>query len=191
MNKMYLFLSSLIISLGLVACGGSSSESNDPTFSLKSSSFSAGSAIPSKYSKNGANISPQLEWENAPTDTKSFAIIMDDLDAEPHAGKTWVHWNVFDISNGTMSLAEDASLNTMPAGSIEGMNSYATASYGGPNPPSNDPDHDKHTYNFFVYALNVENLTIDSSIAFDRAKFEADFSDKIMDKASFTATYTK
>lgn len=189
MNNIYIFVFSFIITLSLTGCGGGN---DDPAFELKSNSFLADSVIPNKYSRRGGNISPQLEWKNEPSNTKSFAIIMDDLDAKPHSGgKTWVHWNVFNINKATKSLPEDASVKNMPSGSIEGMNSSASARYRGPNPPENDTYHAYHTYHFFVYALNVDNLTIDTSIAFDRIKFEADFSNEIIDKAGFSATFSR
>ncbi|MEN6330804.1 MAG: YbhB/YbcL family Raf kinase inhibitor-like protein, partial [Smithella sp.] len=54
---------------------------------ITSSAFAEGSNIPSKYTCDGQDISPPLEWKDAPEGTKSFALISDDPDAPMG---TWV-----------------------------------------------------------------------------------------------------
>ena len=56
----------------------------------------------------GKNISPQLEWNNAPKGTKSFAITIYDPDAPTGSG--WWHWVVFDISKDTNQILSNASV---------------------------------------------------------------------------------
>ena len=61
---------------------------------LKSSAFTNGGEIPSKYTCEGGDLAPPLEWENVPEKTRSLVLIVDDPDApDPRAPKmTWVHW---------------------------------------------------------------------------------------------------
>jgi Raf kinase inhibitor-like YbhB/YbcL family protein len=59
------------------------------TMKVTSSAFQAGQAIPAKYTCEGADISPPLEWSGVPAAAKSLALICDDPDAP---GGTWVHW---------------------------------------------------------------------------------------------------
>src|ERR1035438_6847456 len=61
---------------------------------IKSSSFHEGSVIPSKYSCEDENISPQLHWNEVSKYIKSYAIILDDPDAP---GRDFVHWVIFNI----------------------------------------------------------------------------------------------
>ena len=68
---------------------------------LTSTAFGQGGMIPAKYSCDGSDVSPPLAWDNAPTGTKSFALICDDPDAPMG---TWVHWVYFDIPAATKSL---------------------------------------------------------------------------------------
>jgi len=56
---------------------------------VTSSAFQAGQKIPTKYTCEGADISPPLQWSGVPAGTKGLALICDDPDAP--AG-TWVHW---------------------------------------------------------------------------------------------------
>jgi Raf kinase inhibitor-like YbhB/YbcL family protein len=71
-------------------------------FSLKSRAFSEASTLAVKYSCDGAELSPELIWSDAPSNTKSFALIMDDPDAPVG---TWVHWVLYDLAPGTTELA--------------------------------------------------------------------------------------
>ena len=45
----------------------------------------------------GEDLSIPIEFKNIPENTKSFALIIDDPDAIPVAGKISVHWVVIDI----------------------------------------------------------------------------------------------
>ena len=58
---------------------------------ISSSAFSHNGNIPSKYTCDGANISPPLSFSEVSPQTKSLALIVDDPDAP---AKTWVHWLV-------------------------------------------------------------------------------------------------
>ena len=71
------------------------------TFQLKSSAFSNGGTIPQKFTCDGADVSPGLSWNDPPTGTKAFALIMDDPDAP--AG-TWVHWVLYDLPTSVSEL---------------------------------------------------------------------------------------
>jgi len=113
---------------------------------LKSEDFVANSSIPSEFTCDGRNVSPQLSWEDVPEETKSFALSVTDPDAP---GGTWIHWLVYDISNELRKI-ERASL---PEGAKEVVNDFGKRPYGGPCPPSGT-----HRYFFTIYALDTEQL---------------------------------
>ena len=46
--------------------------------SLRSPAFEFSEPIPKIHSGDGEDLSPALRWQNAPEETKSFALIMDD-----------------------------------------------------------------------------------------------------------------
>ena len=75
-------------------------------FSVSSESFSNGGRIATVYTCKGRDTAVQLAWQEAPPGTKSFAIIMDDPDAQSVAGYTWVHWNVFNVPTTVLEVAE-------------------------------------------------------------------------------------
>ncbi|MFL5512756.1 MAG: YbhB/YbcL family Raf kinase inhibitor-like protein, partial [Gemmatimonadales bacterium] len=37
--------------------------------------------IPLKYTRDGQNVSPPLEWHDAPEQTRSYALVVEDPDA--------------------------------------------------------------------------------------------------------------
>jgi Raf kinase inhibitor-like YbhB/YbcL family protein len=128
-------------------------------FKLESPVFSDGSMIPEKYSCDGEDISPVVEWKNVPPGTQSLALIMDDPDAP--AG-IWVHWVIYDISPSSNRLPENVSkkdkeLSSTLSGALQGTNSWGKTGYGGPCPPRG-----VHRYYFKLYALDTllkqENL---------------------------------
>lgn len=117
---------------------------------ISSGSFSAGEMIPKKFTCDGPDASPKLNWTEPPAKTQSFALIMDDPDAP--AG-TWVHWVLFDLPAETRELAEGvAKQEQLANGARQGRNDFGKIGYGGPCPPSGD----SHRYFFKLYALDAK-----------------------------------
>lgn len=116
---------------------------------ISSASFSDGGEIPSKFTCNGANISPELALSAPPTATKSLAIIEDDPDAPLGS---FVHWIVFNLPPGLHELPEGVSVKPEQLqGARQGINNFDNVGYGGPCPPAGKPHH----YLLRVYALDT------------------------------------
>jgi Raf kinase inhibitor-like YbhB/YbcL family protein len=100
---------------------------------LSSTSFQNGK-IPSQYTCDGADSSPQLSWPAPPAATKSFALLMIDPDAP---GEDFVHWVLFNIPATTRELpAGLPRQDQLPDNSRQGQNDFSKNGYGGPCPPS-------------------------------------------------------
>lgn len=117
------------------------------TFSLMSPAFSNNKFIPNTYACDGANISPSLSWTNIPLNTKSFALIVDDPDAEE---KVWVHWLIFNIPATVTSLPEGANTNFISGVTDFYYMRHGVWQYVGPCPPKG-----VHHYHFTLYALDI------------------------------------
>jgi hypothetical protein len=121
-------------------------------FKLSSTAFAPNGAIPSKFTCEGEDISPQLEWSGGPNGTRSLALIVDDPDAPDPAKpqRVYVHWVVYNISDSATRIAENAARNgVLPHGAMQGTNDWGKQTYGGPCPPIG-----RHRYFFKLYALD-------------------------------------
>ncbi|HEK24775.1 MAG TPA: YbhB/YbcL family Raf kinase inhibitor-like protein, partial [Hydrogenobaculum sp.] len=98
-----------------------------------------------KFTCLGEDISPELRWVNPPKDTKSFVLIVEDLDAP---GGVFYHWSVYDIPSSVYELKEGTKEY------LQGLNDFGNIGYGGPCPPPGKP----HRYYFNLYALNISSL---------------------------------
>ncbi|MGD2059201.1 MAG: YbhB/YbcL family Raf kinase inhibitor-like protein, partial [Anaerolineales bacterium] len=126
-----------------------SSADSASSLTLMSEAFENGGPIPSKFTCDGADISPELQWEQAPPGTQTYVLIMDDPDAP--AG-TWVHWVLYNIPAEARAIDADVmDASDLPGGTQTGLNSWGEASYGGPCPPSGE-----HRYFFVLYALDTQ-----------------------------------
>lgn len=116
---------------------------------LTSAAFQEGGAIPAKYTCDGADASPPLEWGDLPSGTQSLALICDDPDAPVG---TWVHWVIYDIAPTQSGLPEAVPPSAItPQGAKQGVNDFRRTGYGGPCPPPGGA----HRYFFKLYALDI------------------------------------
>lgn len=137
------------------------------SFAVASKSFRNGARLPSTrfvYNKlgcGGGNVSPEISWQGAPKNTKSYAVTLFDPDAKTGSG--WWHWVVFDIPPAVRSLPEGASGGdnpAMPEGVVESRTDFGTTGYQGPCPPAGSG---LHHYVLTVYALDTATLDLDPS----------------------------
>jgi Raf kinase inhibitor-like YbhB/YbcL family protein len=120
--------------------------------SIQSTAFSPMGAIPRKYTCDGEDVSPPLQWSGAPERTQSFALIVEDPDAPDPAApqRIWVHWVLYDIPRTANALQEGTTASSLPSGTREGKNDWARTGYGGPCPPKG-----RHRYFFRLFALDT------------------------------------
>ncbi len=165
-----------VIVLGLLtACQTSAIDtSHAAKFKLSSPAFQDSDLIPKKFTCQGENISPELDWSEAPANTKSFVLIVDDPDAP---GGTFTHWVLFDIPADQKQLAEGA-------GSIgvSGSNGLSQPGYMGPCPPNG-----LHRYYFRLYALDVPSLNLKEGAS--RSEAEAAMKGHIIGAADTLGRY--
>jgi len=135
----------------LLAC--SAGQKGTPmTLTITSPAFAANASIPSQFTCEGANISPELKWSGVPPQAKSLALIVDDPDApDPaHPKTTWVHWVAYDIPASASGAAENAGSQGIPGARL-GTNDFGNPGWGGPCPPIG-----RHRYFFKLFALDTQ-----------------------------------
>ena len=144
------------------------------------SAFPEGATIPQRYTCEGQDISPAIEWSGPPAQAKSFALILDDPDAP---SGTFTHWVVYNIPAATHTLAE----GFRPAGgSATGVNDFGKTGYGGPCPPRG---HGPHRYNFKLFALDVPSLDLRAGAK--RSDVDRALRGHVVEQATYTGRYER
>lgn len=109
--------------------------------------FKYGERIPAKYTCEGEDVSPPIEFKNVPEETKALAVIMYDPDAPIGV---FYHWGIYNIPVDRTSLPENIPKKPETPYGLQTSNDFGLIGYGGPCPP---PGHGPHRYFFLVIAL--------------------------------------
>ncbi len=151
-------------------------------FELKSPAFAASDDIPRKFTCEGPDFSPALQWGEPPAGAASLSLVMDDPDAP--AG-TWVHWVLYDLPATARELPENVPKGQELAnGARQGRNDFGKIGYGGPCPPPGPA----HRYFFKLYALDAKtNLKPGST----KAELERAMKGHILAKAELMGRYRR
>lgn len=121
---------------------------------VRSPAFEDGGSIPRKYTCDGEDVAPPLEWEGAPPETKSFLLLMEDPDAPSGVFR---HWALYDIAAERTRLPEATTSGAKTERLGHGSNDFGSDHYRGPCPPRG---HGAHRYVFRLAALNVPTLQV-------------------------------
>ncbi|MBI4235192.1 YbhB/YbcL family Raf kinase inhibitor-like protein [Candidatus Peregrinibacteria bacterium] len=143
---------------------------------ITSPAFNNNEKIPSKYTCDGAGLSPPLKISNVPQEAKSLVLISDDPDAPMG---TWVHWLVWNIDPKIFEITE----NNVPSDAVQGTTSFGNSVYGGPCPPSG-----VHRYFFKLYALDT---MLDLSSSTQKADLESAMENHILNRAEIIGLYQR
>jgi len=179
MRRILSIIAATVFLFALIGC-------QKESFELQSQAFSNYERIADKYCHGTVagreNISLPFNWINPPDNTQSFALIMHDSD-----GSDWIHWAVFNIPAYCNEIAENASGNNMPEGSVELNNQFRTKGYGGPEPSR---ESGTHWYIITLYALNT--AVINDLSGFKNLKeINVILEGKIIGEAEITGTYSR
>lgn len=149
---------------------------------VTSPSFQHEEPIPQRYTCEGRDISPSLEWRGVPGNTVSLALLVEDPDApDPQAPEgVFTHWLVYNLPADQSGLAEAA--NEWPSEARFGVNDFGDVNYRGPCPPMG-----KHRYHFRVLALDT---TLDLQQP-TREDFLKSVEGHVLDEGVLVGTYEK
>lgn len=149
---------------------------------LRSTAYRPGGAIPSRYTCEGENLSPNFSWSEAPSRTKSLALILHDPDAPKTGGFT--HWVMYGIHPSAREIDEGASRPEPHTDfGVQGKNDGGALGYTGPCPPSGN-----HRYTARIYALDID---IDLDPGATRQELESAMQGHVLDQAALTGMYSK
>ncbi|WP_460450491.1 YbhB/YbcL family Raf kinase inhibitor-like protein [Alsobacter sp. SYSU BS001988] len=124
------------------------------SFFMTSPLFTNGQAIPVRFTRRSENISPPLVIQGAPEGTRSFALLVQDTDADD-----FVHWAAFDFAETHLPEAAGNDPAVAPPGMKHAVNGFGRAAYDGPQPPE---EGSVHNYYFRLIALPEPTLGLDN-----------------------------
>lgn len=147
----------LATAVALVAMCGVQGANAQGVFNLSSTGFKDGERLPAKFAGNnksnpncvGENISPALSWSNPPEGTKSFALLIVDLDGRPPVGVG--HFVAYGIAASVTGFAE-GEVSKPSEKYVGGQSTFKLSSYSGPCTPPGPPHH----YLFSLMATDLE-----------------------------------
>jgi phosphatidylethanolamine-binding protein (PEBP) family uncharacterized protein len=105
----------------------STSAKSQPAFgkiTLTSSAFTAGGPLPIRYTCDGADLSPPLEWHGVPSGAAELFLLAVDLSG---SASDAIQWAVGGISPNVRGL----SAGSLPADAVVGLNSAGKAGWDG------------------------------------------------------------
>lgn len=149
MNKTYTLLSSAML---FFAAHSGASE----LFTLQSPAFADNGLMEKKFAGNatnnpnctGENLSPSLVWNNPPTETKSFALVVHDPEGARGLGVT--HLVAYNIAPSATGFAQNDLRDGK--GFTGGKNTPGNLRWHGPCPP---PGSGAHHYTFTLIATSL------------------------------------
>lgn len=145
---------------------------------IVSPAFTSLDRIPKRYTSEGENISPPLEWSGLPPGTQQLAVICHDPDAPMPRGFT--HWVLYGIPP-TVDRIDEAGGSQF----AEGTNSSNKLGYTGPAPPKG---HGPHHYYFWLYALDE---ALDLKPGLSREQLLDAIADRAIEQARLVGVYQR
>ncbi len=152
---------------------------------IGSPDFSNQGSIPRRFTCEGEDLSPALQWSEVPREAASLVLIVDDPDApDPRAPRmVWVHWILYNMPSASTGLQQGVRSSQLPAGTLGGVNDWKKSGYGGPCPPIG-----RHRYFFKLYALDSVLPDLGEP---KKSRLEQAMKNRIVDQAELVGTYEK
>jgi len=174
------FILTTALAFSMFSFGISGGGAIPETINVKSSAFKEGGVIPTIYTCDGEDISPELHWTNFPSETKSFVLIAEDPDAPVGV---FTHWVMYDIPPSVHKLSENFPKVPEVDGIKQGINDFGRIGYGGPCPPPGPP----HRYFFKIYALDIPSIGLPAGAT--KAQVEHAISKHVLAKGHLMGIY--
>ena len=159
-----------------IAKGGSS------RLLVTSGTFVSGGDLDDKYTQNGDNMSPSINWSKGPQGTQSYAVLVEDSGV--NRAEPIVHWVIYNIPSTASSLPQNVPADpTLENGATQGKNVRGAVGYIGPKPPAGQT----HPYHFQVFALS-SRLSIEPGS--DRNTVVNAMKNRVLASGELVANYT-
>lgn len=135
---------------------------------------------PKTFTCDSLGVSPGLQWSNAPSTTKSFAIIMYHI---PPGGGNHQYIVLYNIPSTTTSIPDNSkSIGTFGINTVDGKPTYTPPCSQGPG---------AKVYVLTLFALNAAPSITVPNTQVTMEILRAGMNNKIVDSAVMSVTYTR
>ena len=146
------------------------------TMTISSPAFAHNEMMPARYTCEGDNISPPLEWTAPPPGTAELVLVVEDPDAGAEPACHWLIWGL---------APQKGQLLEGEAPPRVGKNAHRNSEWLLPEPPHED---DPHAYVFQLFAVDLP-LTLMPGAT--REELFAAIDGHVVGVAMLTATYAR
>jgi Raf kinase inhibitor-like YbhB/YbcL family protein len=159
------------------------------SMTLTSPAFKDHAPLPEAFTGYGDFTSPPLAWRGAPTGTRGFVLLVEDLDAA--LASFSVHWLLYNIPATAVSMPStpvDRTNKTQPSpvkGASQGRNAMKWLGYLPPRPFAGSG---AHRYSFTLYAIAGDLALADGA---SKAQVLAAMKGRILAEAKLVAVYER
>lgn len=150
-------------------------EGDGEVFELSSSAFQSGEALPVRFTCNGIDVSPDLQWSGIPQDAVELVLIVRD---QSEGG--FLHWVVAGIDPFVTGFGEGG----LPENAVEATNDAGTDGWLGPCPAAGSGT---HAFELVLHVLPEASGIVPGSPGSDAAALVETIS---LDQAVMTVTVT-
>ena len=158
---------------------GGNVQKQTSSFALTSPEVKDGGTLPVEFTGDGASATLPLEWNGAPAETKSYALIMH----HEAPDQTKWYWILYDIPATVHSLPKNVKdVGTLGNNSVNRRREYAPPHSKGPG---------AKTYIYTVYALSASPHITVPPVEVNRDVLLAAMKDKILATAELSVVYTR
>lgn len=167
-----------LIVVVVAATGRGARRGGTVALTLSSSAFAEGATVPSRYTCDGENVPPPLQWDGKPASAQSLVLILDDPDAPVGV---FTHWVVYEVP-----IAQADFGHLSDGMGYAGKNDFGKTGYGGPCPPRG---HGAHRYFFTLSMLDVATLGLPKGAS--RQQVEAKMRGHVIATAKLMGRYER
>lgn len=152
-------------------------------FSIKSAAIENGTlaTVHACPKMGGKDLSPEILFTDPPEGATYYALVMDDPDAQPVAGKVWIHWNLVNIPVAIREIEA----GTTPEDAVTLLNGSGKPAYQGMCPPNGD-----HLYRITAFALSEPLELTDEDEGMTIEAFAKRFETSILEKAELVGSFS-
>lgn len=136
--------------------------------------------LPAEYTCDGSSATLPLTWQNAPTGTVSFAVVMHHVAG---SGDNHWYWVLYNIPASVTALAKNSQgVGTLGTNSVNDRTTYSP-------PCSKGPGAKAYTYTIYALARAPEFTVAPDTV--DRASLLAAIADRTLGSATLNVVYSR